>query len=144
MNKPVQKYDGSIFSNHDFMTRLVFEAKNWLQLGGTFKANSDEWDGEWFAIAKETITISNTDTGVATDPVFSIGGSNGIGNINIAALDVNTLIGVNADLDNDVTIGNDLGVTGLSTLASTSVGAFTTTNQVAKTVNSISGGPGGA
>jgi len=143
MNKPVQKYDGSIFSNHDFMTRLVFEAKNWLQLGGTFKANSDEWDGEWFAIAKETITISNTDTGVATDPVFSIGGSNGIGNINIAALDVNTLIGVNADLDNDVTIGNDLGVTGLSTLASTSVGAFTTTNQVAKTVNSISGGPGG-
>ena len=144
MNKPVQKYDGSIFSNHDFMTRLVFEAKNWLQLGGTFKANSDEWDGEWFAIAKETITISNTDTGVATDPVFSIGGSNGIGNINIAALDVNTLIGVNADLDNDVTIGNDLGVTGLSTLASTSVGAFTTTNQVAVTINSISATAGGS
>ena len=149
MNTPVQKYEGSIFSNHDFMTRLVFEAKNWLQLGGTFNANSDEWDGEWFAISKETITINNTDTGVAVDPVFSIGGSNGIGNINIAALDVNTLIGVNADLDNDVNIGNDLGVagdetiggtlgvTGVSTLAATSVGAFTTTDQVNVTINQI-------
>ena len=149
MNKPVQKYDGSVFSNHDFMTRLVFEAKNWLQLGGTFKANSDEWDGEWFAIAKETITISNTDTGTATDPVFSIGGSNGDGTINFGSLDVNTFIGVNADLDNDVTVGNDLdvtgdetvggtlGVTGVSTLAATSVGSFISTDQVAVTINSI-------
>ena len=144
MNKPVQKYDGSIFSNHDFMTRLVFEAKNWLQLGGTFKANSDEWDGEWFAIAKETITISNTDTGTADDPVFSIGGSNGIGNINIAALDVNTFIGVNADLDNDVTVGNDLGVTGVSTLAATTVEEFTTTDRVNVTINEITANDGGS
>ena len=156
MNTPVQKYEGSIFSNHDFMTRLVFEAKNWLQLGGTFKANSDEWDGEWFAISKETITINNTDTGVAVDPVFSIGGSNGIGNINIAALDVNTLIGVNADLDNDVNIGNDLGVagdetiggtlgvTGVSTLSATSVKEFTTTDRVNVTINEITANDGGS
>ena len=144
MNKPVQKYDGSVFSNHDFMTRLVFEAKNWLQLGGTFKANSDEWDGEWFAIAKETITISNNDTGTATDPVFSIGGSNGDGTINFGSLDVNTFIGVNADLDNDVTVGNDLGVTGVSTLAATTVEEFTTTDRVNVTINEITANDGGS
>ena len=155
MNKPIQKYEGSIFSSHPFMNRLVFEAKNWLQIGGTFTAGNDQWDGEWFAISKESITITNTDTGVAVDPVFSIGGSNGIGNVNIAALDVNTLIGVNADLDNDVNIGNDLGVTGnetvggtlgvtgISTLAATSVGQFTTTSRVNVTINDITANDGG-
>ena len=155
MNKPIQKYEGSIFSSHPFMNRLVFEAKNWLQIGGTFTAGNDQWDGEWFAISKESITITNTDTGVAVDPVFSIGGSNGIGNVNIAALDVNTLIGVNADLDNDVNIGNDLGVTGnetvggtlgvtgISTLAATNVGQFTTTSRVNVTINDITANDGG-
>ena len=156
MNKPVQKYQGSFISSHNFMTRLVFDSKNWLQLGGTFTANFDEWDGEWFAISKESITISNTDTGVATDPVFSIGGSNGIGDINIAALDVNTLIGVNAALDNNVTVGNDLdvtgdetvggtlGVTGISTLSATTVKEFTTTERVNVTINAITANDGGS
>ncbi len=38
---------------------------------------NDEWDGEWFAISKEAVTITNTDTGTPADPVFSIGGNNG-------------------------------------------------------------------
>lgn len=149
MNTPVQKYEGSIFSSHNFMTRLIFEGKNWLQLGGRFTANSDEWDGEWFAISKEAITIANTDTGTPADPVFSIGGNNGTGEINIAALDVNDFNANDASVDNNVTVGNDLDVTGdtdvtgtldvtgNSTLAATSVGEFTTTARVNVTINDI-------
>jgi hypothetical protein len=144
MNTPVQKYEGSIFSSHNFMTRLIFEGKNWLQLGGRFIANSDEWDGEWFAISKETITITDTDTGTAGDPVFSIGGNNGTGEINIAALDVNDFTANDASVDNNVTVGNDLGVTGNSTLSATSVGEFTTTDRVNVTLNEITGNAGGS
>ena len=156
MNTPVQKYEGSIFSSHSFMTRLIFEGKNWLQLGGRFIANSDEWDGEWFAISKETITITDTDTGTAGDPVFSIGGNNGTGEINIAALDVNDFTANDASVDNNVTVGNDLDVTGNtdltgaldvtgnSTLSATSVGEFTTTDRVNVTLNEITGNAGGS
>ena len=144
MNTPVQKYEGSIFSSHNFMTRLIFEGKNWLQLGGRFIANSDEWDGEWFAISKETITITDTDTGTAGDPVFSIGGNNGTGEINIAALDVNDFTANDASVDNNVTVGNDLGVTGNSTRSTTSVGEFTTTDRVNVTLNEITGNAGGS
>ena len=156
MNTPVQKYEGSIFSSHNFMTRLIFEGKNWLQLGGRFIANSDEWDGEWFAISKEAITITNTDTGTPADPVFSIGGNNGTGEINIAALDVNDFNANDASVDNNVTVGNDLDVTGntdvtgaldvtgASTLATTSVGEFTTTGRVNVTLNEVTGNPGGS
>ncbi len=127
MNTPVQKYEGSIFSNHHFMTRLIFEGKNWLQLGGTFNANSDEWDGEWFAISKEAITITDTDTGTAGDPVFSIGGNNGNGEINIAALDVNDFTANDASVDNNVTVGNDLDVTGNTDITGTLDVTSTTT-----------------
>jgi len=156
MNTPVQKYEGGIFSSHNFMTRLIFEGKNWLQLGGRFTANSDEWDGEWFAISKEAITIANTDTGTPADPVFSIGGNNGTGEINIAALDVNDFNANDASVDNNVTVGNDLDVTGdtdvtgtldvtgNSTLAATSVGEFTTTARVNVTINDITANPGGS
>ncbi len=156
MNTPVQKYEGSVFSSHHFMTRLIFEGKNWLQLGGRFIANSDEWDGEWFAISKETITITDTDTGTAGDPVFSIGGNNGNGEINIAALDVNDFTANDASVDNNVTVGNDLDVTGdtdvtgaldvtgNSTLATTSVGEFTSTDRVNVTINEITATPGGS
>ena len=110
MNKPIQKYEGSIFSSHNFMTRLIFEGKNWLQLGGRFIANSDEWDGEWFAISKETITITNTDTGIPADPVFSIGSGSLDGRSSLSATNITDLGAVDVEVENDVTVGNDLGV----------------------------------
>jgi len=116
MNTPVKKYEGQFFSNNHFMTRLVFEGTNWLQLGGTYNANNDEWDGEWFGISRENITISNSDVGVPGDPVFSIGGNNGTGEINLAALDVNDFNAQDASVDNTVDIGGTLDVAGDSTL----------------------------
>ena len=144
MNKPIQKYEGSIFSSHNFMTRLIFEGKNWLQLGGRFIANSDEWDGEWFAISKETITITNTDTGVPADPVFSIGSGSLDGRSSLSATNITDLGAVDVEVENDVTVGNDLGVTGNSTLSTTSVGEFTTTDRVNVTLNEITGNAGGS
>ena len=144
MNKPIQKYEGSIFSSHHFMTRLIFEGKNWVQLGGRFTANSDEWDGEWFAISKETITITNTDTGVPADPVFSIGSGSLDGRASLSATNITDLGVVDVEVENDVTVGNDLGVTGNSTLAATSVGEFTTTARVNVTINDITANPGGS
>ena len=144
MNKPIQKYEGSIFSSHHFMTRLIFEGKNWVQLGGRFTANSDEWDGEWFAISKETITITNTDTGVPADPVFSIGSGSLDGRASLSATNITDLGVVDVEVENDVTVGNDLGVTGNSTLATTSAGEFTTTARVNVTINDITANPGGS
>ena len=156
MNKPIQKYEGSIFSSHHFMTRLIFEGKNWVQLGGRFTANSDEWDGEWFAISKETITITNTDTGVPADPVFSIGSGSLDGRASLSATNITDLGVVDVEVENDVTVGNDLDVTGdtdvtgtldvtgNSTLAATSVGEFTTTGRVNVTLNEVTGTPSGS
>ena len=42
MDEPIQKYMGRFYSSHDFRQRLVFDSKNWVQLGGTYSANSDE------------------------------------------------------------------------------------------------------
>ena len=156
MNKPIQKYEGNIFSSHHFMTRLIFEGKNWVQLGGRFIANSDEWDGEWFAISKETITITNTDTGVPADPVFSIGSGSLDGRASLSATNITDLGVVDVEVENDVTVGNDLDVTGdtdvtgtldvtgNSTLAATSVGEFTTTGRVNVTLNEVTGTPSGS
>ena len=156
MNKPIQKYEGNIFSSHHFMTRLIFEGKNWVQLGGRFTANSDEWDGEWFAISKETITITNTDTGVPADPVFSIGSGSLDGRASLSATNITDLGVVDVEVENDVTVGNDLDVTGdtdvtgtldvtgNSTLAATSVGEFTTTGRVNVTLNEVTGTPSGS
>jgi hypothetical protein len=138
------------------MTRLIFEGKNWVQLGGRFTANSDEWDGEWFAISKETITITNTDTGVPADPVFSIGSGSLDGRASLSATNITDLGVVDVEVENDVTVGNDLDVTGdtdvtgkldvtgNSTLAATSVGEFTTTARVNVTINDITANPSGS
>ena len=50
----------------------------------------------------------------------------------------------NVNASNNATVGGTLGVTGGSTLAATSVGAFTTTSSVNVTINSISATPGGS
>lgn len=150
MNKPIQKYEGSIFSSHNFMTRLIFEGKNWLQLGGRFTANSDEWDGEWFAISKEAITITNTDTGVPADPVFSVGSGSLDGRASLSATNITDLGVVDVAVENDLDVtGNtdltgELDVTGNSTLSTTSVGEFTTTGRVNVTINDITANPGGS
>ena len=150
MDEPIQKYMGRFYSSHDFRQRLVFDSKNWVQLGGTYSANTDEWDGEWFAISRASITPTFDDVTTITD-VIAVGNVNGLtGNSSFEGIDA-----VNADLNavdvtttanvsGNTTLGGTLGVTGNSTLAATSVGEFTTTARVNVTINDITANPSGS
>ncbi len=116
MDEPVEKYMGRMFSSHDFRQRLYFDESYWVQLGGTYSANIDEWDGEWFVIRRASITPTFDDsiTITTTGPIADVNGLTGnvyfegIDSVNVDtnALDVTT----NAD------IGGTLDVTGDTTL----------------------------
>ena len=130
MNAPIEKYLGGMYSIHDFNERLEFDGKEWIQLGGTFSANIDQWDGEWFAIDKADITPTFEDVTTKSDVTF-FDGVNGIsGNTSFSGLDVINLdsnildvtttasVGGNVDVGGDgdfsgrLDVGSDLGVVG--------------------------------
>ena len=162
MDEPIQKYVGQMFSNHNFRQRLTFDGNNWIQLGGTYNANRDEWDGEWFVINRAAITPTFDDVTTKSDVSF-FDGVNGITgntsfsgldsvNLDTNILDVTTTANVGTDLDvggdgdfsGRMDIGGALEVVGNSTLAATSVGEFTTTGRVNVTLNEVTGAPGGS
>ena len=134
MDEPVQKYEGSMFSNHNFRQRLTFDGNNWIQLGGTYNANMDQWDGEWFVINRAAITPTfDDDVFVNSDVDFgNVNGSTGnvsfdgidAVNLDTNILDVTTTANVGTDLDvggdgdfsGRMDIGGALDVTGDSTL----------------------------
>lgn len=150
MDEPIEKYMGRMYSSHDFRQRLYFEESYWVQLGGTYSANMDEWDGEWFVIRRASITPTFDDVTTITG-VTGIGNVNGLtGNVSFDGIDsvnveTNLLdVATNANVDGNTTLGGTLGVTGNSTLATTSVGEFTTTGRVNVTLNEVTGAPGGS
>ena len=150
MDAPIQKYMGRIFSSHDFRQRLIFDSRNWIQLGGTYSANIDEWDGEWFVISRASISPTFDDVTTITG-VTGIGSVNGLtGNssfegIDAVNADLNSVdVTTNANVDGNTTLGGTLGVTGNSTLSTTSVGEFTTTDRVNVTLNEVTGNAGGS
>ena len=50
----VKRFEGTTIHGHNFKNRLTFDGFKWVQLRGTYNANTDEYNGEWFAIAKNT------------------------------------------------------------------------------------------
>jgi len=122
----------------------------------------DQWDGEWFAIAKAAITPTfDDDIFVNTDVDFgNVNGSTGnvsfdgidAVNLDTNILDVTTTASVGTDLDvggdgdfsGRMDIGGALEVVGSSTLSATSVKEFTTTERVNVTLNEVTGNPGGS
>jgi hypothetical protein len=128
MDEPIERYQGSIFSNHDFKRRLTFDSKKFLQINGSFNANLDQWDGEWFAIVSTSITPTFDDT-TTSNPTLSIGNVNGInGNTAFEGVSV-----VNTET-------NDIEVTETATIG----GTMTNNGGVATAVNGITGSPGGS
>ena len=128
MDEPIERYQGTIFSNHDFKRRLTFDSKNFLQLNGSFNANLDQWDGEWFAIVSASITPTFDDT-TTSNPTLAIGNVNGInGNTAFEGVSV-----VNTET-------NDIEVTETATIG----GTMTNNGGVATAVNGITGSPGGS
>ena len=137
MNTPIEKYLGGMYSIHDFNERLEFDGKEWIQLGGTFSANMDQWDGEWFAIDKADITPTFEDVTTKSD-VTSFDGVNGItGNTSFSGLDVINLdtnildVTTTANVGTDLDVGGDTGLTGrLDVTGSTTLTGDTTLNNM--------------
>jgi len=134
--KPIERYNGSVVGSHPFSVRYNFDSGYWLPLGGSYNANNEEWSSEWFKI--ESI---ETDIAIGT-PVGTGGASGSVGRVSTQAgtdetIDAIKVTTTTSEVTGNETIGGTLGVTGLSTLATTSVGAFTTTNQVNVTINQI-------
>ena len=156
MDEPIEKYMGQIFSSHDFRQRLYFDESYWVQLGGTYSANMDEWDGEWFVIRRASITPTFDDIATITGvtPIGSVNGLTGNSsfegidavNADLNSVDVttNANVGGNFDVTGNTDLTGALDVTGNSTLSATSVGEFTTTDRVNVTLNEITGNAGGS
>lgn len=141
--KPIERYSGTVVGPYPFGVRYSFESAYWLPMQGSYNANLDEWSAEWFKIQKDLTNIT-TDT-----PVGSGGGADFVARISsqqgtdeiINAVTVNT---TTSAVTGNATVGGTLGVTGASTLGTTSVGEFTTTDRVNVTLNEITGNPGGS
>jgi len=128
MDSPVQKYTGGMFSSHDFRQRLTFDGNNWIQLGGSYSANMDQWDGEWFVISRAVITPTFDEVVIPTDNVNfgNVNGSTGgvsFDGIDAVNLDTNILdvtttanVGTNLDVGGDTDLTGRLDVTGSTTL----------------------------
>jgi len=141
--KPIERYSGTIVGPYSFGIRYEFDGSYWLPMQGSYNANLDEWSSEWFKIAKDAtdITVDNpVGTGGGADFVARVSSQQGTDEI-INAVTVNT---TTSAVTGNQTIGGTLGVTGNSTLATTSVGEFTTTDRVNVTINEVTGNPGGS
>jgi hypothetical protein len=60
----VKRFEGTTIQGHNFKNRLTFDGFKWLQLRGDYNANRDEYNGEWFAIAKNTALTDITENPV--------------------------------------------------------------------------------
>jgi hypothetical protein len=151
--KVVRRFEGTTIQGHNFKDRLTFDTFKWIQLRGEYNANTDEYNGEWFAIAKNTaladITANPVDgsdltAGDITDHSGAyINASNGVLGGMILNDGTNSL-GPFEETATGGEINGSLSVTGASTLQATSVGEFTTTGRVNVTLNEITGNPGGS
>ena len=134
---PVERFSGTILAPYTYGTRLVWDSKYFMPTSASYNAGFDEWSGEWFKIESDETDITVSEP-VDLDPVDAgfvgrISGQSGTDEI---------IVGTELVTDN-ATVSNDLGVVGSSTLSTTSVGEFTTTDRVNVTLNEITGTPGG-
>lgn len=124
--RPIERYNGTIVGPFNFGQRYVWDSSYWVNLGGTYNANFDEWAAEWFKLNKvDTGITTDTPTGQGGGAVFAYGASTQQGTDNVQNL-------------------QELRVHNTTAVGSTSVAEFTTTDRVNVTVNSISGNPGGS
>ena len=141
--KPIERYSGTIVGPYPFGVRYSFDSAFWLPMQGTYNANMDEWSSEWFKVQKDlsNITVNSpVGSGGGADFVARVSGQQGTDEV-INGVDITV---TTSEVTGNQTIGGTLGVTGNSTLATTSVGEFTTTSRVNVTINEVTGNPGGS
>ena len=142
-SKPIERYSGTVVGPYPFGVRYSFEGSYWLPMQGSYNANMDEWSAEWFKVQKDdsNVTIAAPiDEGGLGDFSGRVSSSQGTDEF-INGVQVTT---TTSEVTGNATVGGTLGVTGASTLGTTSVGEFTTTDRVNVTLNEITGNPGGS
>lgn len=140
MNKPIELYEGEIFSSHDFKDRLVFDSGNWVQLSGSFNGNLDTWSGTWYKISKETITIATSDD-TNTTASFSIGSSSLEGSVSLDKADILEAEVTGIDVFGTVKTSGAV-TTSINSIAASAGGSTTITNFNYMNFISYSGGNG--
>ena len=123
MDEPIEMYQGTIFSNHEFRRRLTFDSNKWVQISGKLNANLDQWEGDWFSINSTAITSTFDDT---TLPTLLTTGAGGNSLTNGPSLDSFSTVNLEVDA------------------ASTLNGPMTNNGAVITAVNSIAGTAGGS
>lgn len=104
---PVERYDGTIIASESFGMKYIFDSSNWLMMRGTYNANIDQWNGEWFKFNKQTTNIT-IDT-----PVGSGGGGTATARISSQqgtdeTIRVVQMNATDADVTNNTTIGGTM------------------------------------
>ena len=104
---PVERYDGTIIASESFGMKYIFDSSNWLMMRGTYNANIDQWNGEWFKFNKQTTNIT-IDT-----PVGSGGGGTATARISSQqgtdeTIRVVQMNATDADVTNNATIGGTM------------------------------------
>lgn len=104
---PVERYDGTIIASESFGMKYIFDSSNWLMMRGTYNANIDQWNGEWFKFNKQTSNIT-IDT-----PVGSGGGGTATARISSQqgtdeTIRVVQMNATDADVTNNTTIGGTM------------------------------------
>ena len=142
-SKPIERYSGTVVGAYPFGVRYSFEGSYWLPMQGSYNANMDEWSAEWFKVQKDdsNVTIDTpVDEGGLGDFSGRVSSSQGTDEF-INGVQVTT---TTSEVTGNATVGGTLGVTGASTLATTTVGELTTTDRVNVTINDITASPGGS
>jgi hypothetical protein len=151
--RPIEQYNGNVINAFDFGQRIVFDSEAYLMTGGTYTANTDEWNGTWYRIqtirasvselpelpdlvARNTIASSTT-SGVSPNDIIG-------GRIAGMAIDIeNEAVGpyeqtatggrINgtANVTGATTLSSTLGVTGTSNLSNTNIGGAANFNTTA-------------
>jgi len=99
-SKPIERYEGKMWLSSPFGRRVVFDSNYYLRIGGSYTANNDEWDAEYFLIDRDTSNISALDPSPEdrTPALGRSGGSNPTGGSN--EINAGKVAGMNLDATN--------------------------------------------
>lgn len=108
--KPIERYSGTIVGPFPFSKRYEFDSSFWLPMRGSYNANFDEWQSDWFKIDRTT-------TGISTEnPSDTGGGGVAAGRVSGQMGTDEVIVGTEIFTDN-MSANGTLGVVGVTTLS---------------------------
>jgi hypothetical protein len=149
---PIKRFAGEIFNDATIDRRLVFDGAVWLNIGGSYNSNVDQWSGEWFLIdylpanigtldeIRQPLSVAQTGASgiVNADGVVEVGRVGGMAVVSdeqrIGPYEQTATggrINGTANVTGATTLSSTLGVTGTSNLSNTNIGGAANFNTTA-------------